>query len=84
MYVHLEEFALTQIMSTKELAQYLKLHEITICKHAAEGKIPCFRTGRAWRFDKDVIDRWIAEGTNEAKTNEIAQRGRRQGKRSRE
>jgi len=29
-----------QIMTTKELAKYLKLHEITICKYAAEGRIP--------------------------------------------
>ncbi len=29
-----------EIMTTKELAKYLKLHEITVCKYAAEGKIP--------------------------------------------
>jgi excisionase family DNA binding protein len=40
----------------------LKLHEITICKYAAEGLIPAVRIGRAWRFDKDEIDKWIAEG----------------------
>ncbi len=37
-----------QIMTTKELAKYLKLHEITICKYAAEGK----------------IDKWISGGQN--------------------
>jgi excisionase family DNA binding protein len=52
-----------QIMTTKELAKYLKLHEITICKYAAEGKIPAVRIGRVWRFDKDAIDDFIAEGT---------------------
>ena len=52
-----------QIMTTKELAEYLKLHEITVCKYAAEGKIPAIRIGRVWRFDKDAIDRWIGEGT---------------------
>ena len=51
------------IMTTKELAKYLKLHEITVCKYAAEGKIPAIRIGRVWRFDKDAIDRWIAGGT---------------------
>lgn len=48
-------------MTTKEIAKYLKLHEITICKLSKEGKIPSFRLGRAWRFDKDVIDEWIAK-----------------------
>ena len=51
---------MAQIMTTKEISDYLKLHEITICKYAAEGRIPAIRIGRVWRFDKDVIDRWIA------------------------
>ena len=50
-----------EIMTTKELAKYLRLHQITICKHAAEGKIPGIRIGKAWRFDKEAIDRWISE-----------------------
>ncbi|MCF8142348.1 MAG: helix-turn-helix domain-containing protein [Deltaproteobacteria bacterium] len=53
---------MAQIMTTKEMSAYLKLHEITICKYAAEGVIPAIRIGRVWRFDKDEIDRWIAEG----------------------
>lgn len=52
-----------EIMTTKELATYLKLHEITVCKYAAEGKIPAIRIGRVWRFDKDAIDKWIGGGT---------------------
>ena len=54
-----------QIMTTKELAEYLKLHEITVCKYAAEGKIPAIRIGRVWRFDKDAIDAWIAGNWDE-------------------
>ena len=50
-----------QIMTTKELAKYLKLHEITICKYAAECTIPAIRIGRVWRFDKEAIDAWIGE-----------------------
>ncbi len=53
---------MAEIMTTKEVAKYLKLHEITICKYAAEGKIPAIRIGRVWRFDKDAIDTWISEG----------------------
>ena len=58
----IEEIAMPQIMTTKELAKYLKLHEITICKYAAEGKIPAIRIGRVWRFDKEAIDKWISGG----------------------
>ena len=51
-----------EIMTTKEVAKYLRLHEITICKYAAEGKIPAVRVGGVWRFDKEAIDKWISEG----------------------
>ena len=58
-----------QIMTTKEVAEYLTLHKITVCKYAAEGKIPGVRDGRVWRFDKAAIDRWIRgeTGTNHGK-----------------
>ena len=63
-----------QIMTTKELAEYLKLHEITICKYASKGTIPGIRIGRVWRFDKESIDRWIAGGTKEQKPDAGSQR----------
>ncbi len=44
------------ILTTKELAAYLKLTEVTIYKYASEGKIPGFKIGSRWRFDKDKID----------------------------
>jgi excisionase family DNA binding protein len=56
------EHDLAEIMTTKEVAKYLKLHAITICKLSKEGKIPSIRIGRVWRFDKEVIDAWIAGG----------------------
>ena len=56
------EYILAQIMTTKEMAKYLKLHQITICKLSKEGKIPSIRIGKVWRFDKDVVDGWIAKG----------------------
>jgi len=56
------ESILPQIMTTKELANYLKLHQITICRLSKEGVIPSIRIGRVWRFDKEAIDAWIAKG----------------------
>jgi len=54
---------MAEIMTTNEIAQYLKLHPITICKYAAEGKIPAIRIGRVWRFDKKAIDKWISSAS---------------------
>lgn len=55
---------MSDIMTANEVADYLKLHHITILKYAGEGKIPAIRIGRVWRFDKDAIDKWITAGEN--------------------
>jgi excisionase family DNA binding protein len=55
---------MAQIMTTKEAAKYLRVHEITILKYAEAGKIPAVRIGSRWRFDKEAIDRWVAGGSS--------------------
>ena len=53
-----------QMMATHQVAEFLKLHEITVCKYAAQGRIPAVRIGKSWRFDKDEIDKWIGGDQN--------------------
>lgn len=65
---------MAKIMTTKEVSEYLRLHEITICKYAAQGKIPAIRIGWVWRFDKDVIDDWIRTGQNNPEPDERPKR----------
>ena len=43
---------MAEIMTTREVSEYPKLYEITICNYAALGKIPAIRIGKVWRFDK--------------------------------
>ncbi|HDV5786699.1 TPA: helix-turn-helix domain-containing protein [Legionella pneumophila] len=45
-------------MLIKELAEYLKINEKTAYKYAAEGKIPAFKVGGAWRFRRDEIEKF--------------------------
>ena len=45
-----------EILTTKELAAYLQLTEVTIYKYVNEGIIPGCRVGKRWRFDKEQID----------------------------
>lgn len=49
----------TDIMTIKEVASYLKLTEKTAYRLAADGKIPGFKVGGAWRFRQGEIDAWI-------------------------
>jgi excisionase family DNA binding protein len=46
-------------MTTKDVAKYLKLHEVTIIGHAAKGLIPGIKIGGRWRFNKQAIDKWV-------------------------
>jgi excisionase family DNA binding protein len=50
-----------EILTAKEVAQYLKVHPLTVHKYAREGKIPAFKIGTDWRFHKHYIDKWIKE-----------------------
>ena len=50
-----------EILTVKELAEYLKIAEKTAYRFASEGKVPGFKIGSAWRFRKVEIDRWINE-----------------------
>lgn len=50
-----------EIMTVKELSEYLKIAEKTAYRFAAEGKVPGFKVGSAWRFRKREIDQWIAK-----------------------
>jgi len=60
------------IMTIREVAEYLKVTEKTVYGLAQKRKIPCFKVGDQWRFKREDLDRWIvsqtAEGMEE-KTN---------------
>jgi excisionase family DNA binding protein len=50
-----------EILTTKEVADYLHLHPLTVHRYAREGKIPAFKIGTDWRFHKKYIERWIKQ-----------------------
>ncbi|MEQ3636469.1 helix-turn-helix domain-containing protein [Alcanivorax sp.] len=57
---------LDDIMTLKEVAGYLKLAEKTAYRLAADGKLPGFKVGGAWRFRREDMERWIADKKKEA------------------
>ena len=50
---------LDDLMTTKELAEYLQLDRMTIYKLLKSGDIPANRVGHQWRFFRSDIDAWI-------------------------
>ena len=49
----------SDIITIRELATYLKMAEKTLYRLVAEGSVPGFKVGGAWRFRKSEIDKWI-------------------------
>jgi excisionase family DNA binding protein len=52
---------MSRIMTVSETAAYLRMNRMTIYRLAQEGKIPAFKVGGSWRFDRQGIDDWIAQ-----------------------
>ncbi len=50
-----------EIMTVKQLAEYLHLNYQTVYKKVQRGEIPSSKIGRGWRFQKAIIDRWLTE-----------------------
>ena len=52
---------LPQILTIEEASKYLRIPLSTLYKLAQDGKIPCQKVGRHWRFRKETIDNWLDE-----------------------
>ncbi len=56
-----------EILTLKEVAEYLKLAEKTAYRLAAEGKLPGFKVGGSWRFKRENIESWIEKSKTSQK-----------------
>ncbi len=52
---------MSNLMTTKEAAEYLKLNYMTVYKLSQRGRIPASKIGGNWRFRKDLLDDWLAK-----------------------
>jgi excisionase family DNA binding protein len=57
---------MNMFMSTKEVAEYLGIHEKKVYVLAKRGAIPCTRVTGKWLFPKPLIDQWIEESARMA------------------
>jgi excisionase family DNA binding protein len=48
-----------EIMTIDETAQYLRISLSSLYKLAEDGRIPCQKVGRRWRFRRQTLDRWL-------------------------
>ena len=48
-----------RVMTVRELAAYLRVHQTTVYRLLREQKLPAFRVGADWRFEREEIERWM-------------------------
>lgn len=53
--------AKSRIITVRELAAYLRVHPTTVYRLVRQEKLPSFRVGSDWRFDREAIERWMSE-----------------------
>jgi excisionase family DNA binding protein len=53
-----------RLMTIKEVAEYLAVHEMTLYTLLHETDLPAMKLGGQWRFKKGLLDRWISNEMN--------------------
>jgi len=53
-----------EFMTTKEVAQYLRVDEYTIYRLVSQKKIPAFKIGNQWRFKRSLLEGWLKTKMN--------------------
>jgi excisionase family DNA binding protein len=51
----------SEILTLRDVADYLKVTERTIYRLISAKKIPAFKVGGTWRFSRADIDGWIKQ-----------------------
>lgn len=53
---------MSDLMTTSEVAGYLRIKERKVYDLVRQGNIPCSRKAGKWLFPKALIDRWVLQG----------------------
>jgi excisionase family DNA binding protein len=52
------------LLTTEQVARYLKVDKFTVYRLVTQKKIPAFKVGNQWRFKKKMIDAWLMKNSN--------------------
>ncbi|MBV8135451.1 MAG: helix-turn-helix domain-containing protein [Deltaproteobacteria bacterium] len=47
------------MLTTGEVADFLRVNRSTVCRLAGRGELPAFRIGSDWRFSRERIEAWL-------------------------
>jgi excisionase family DNA binding protein len=49
----------SDIMTIQEASNFLRIPLSSLYKLAQQGKVPCQKVGRHWRFHKQALEKWF-------------------------
>ena len=52
------------LLTTEQVARYLKVDKFTVYRLVSQKKIPAFRVGNQWRFKQEMIEAWLLKNLN--------------------
>lgn len=52
------------LLTTQQVARYLKVDKFTVYRLVAQKKIPAFRVGNQWRFKRSMLEQWLRQNMN--------------------
>lgn len=55
------DHAQNELMTLDEVARHLRIGKRTAYAWAKSGKLPAFKVGGSWRFDRADIQKWVQE-----------------------
>ncbi len=53
-----------KLLTVEEVADYLHDHRYTIYRFLAQKKLPAFKVGNQWRFQRKMIEAWLMRNLN--------------------
>jgi excisionase family DNA binding protein len=52
------------LLTVKQVADYLKIDKFTVYRLVTQGKLPAYKVGSQWRFNKKLLEAWLRKNLN--------------------
>lgn len=52
------------LLTVSQMATYLSVDKFTVYRLIAQKKIPAFKVGNQWRFNKKMVESWLERNSN--------------------
>lgn len=53
--------SMKEILSLAEACEFLRIAKPTLYRYVRNGEVPAFKVGKAWRFHKESLEKWVGD-----------------------